>query len=128
MCRKAYHQKKKNIVWSKYYEKLFEDSLKKRYKSIPVEDRLPIGIMESYHDELDKILSPECATESVDQQFEKLKELVNMEGNLPPIFDLVLMPVKESLPSSASGPSEQCDILHIIFTVQRRSSESKNRM
>lgn len=38
-----------------------------------------------------------------------------MEGNnLPPTFDPVLVPVEESLPSPASGPSKQCDIVHII--------------
>ena len=60
LCRKAYRQKKKNIVWRKYYEKLSEDSLKKCYRSIPIEDRLPIGIMESDHDVLDKISSAVC--------------------------------------------------------------------
>ena len=55
----------------------------------------------------------QCVTESVDQQFGKPKELVDMEGLLP-IFDPTLVPVKGSLPSPASGPSEQRDIVHII--------------
>ena len=95
LCRKAYHQKKKNILQSKYYNKLSEDNLKKRYRNIPIEDRLSIGIIESDHDELDKIVSAECVNESVDQQLEKPKELVDTEGILPPIFDPVLVPVEE---------------------------------
>ena len=103
--RKAYRQKKKNILQNKYYSKLSEDSLKKRYRNIPIEDRLPIGIIESDH-ELDKIVSAECVNESVDQQLEKPKELVDTEGILPPIFDPVLVPVEESLQSPPSGPSK----------------------
>ena len=58
--RKAYRQKKKNILRSKYYDKLSEDSLKKCYRSIPIEDRLPVVTIESDHDELDKIHIVEC--------------------------------------------------------------------
>ena len=114
--RKRYRQKKKNILWSKYYDKLSEDSLKKRYRSIPIEDRLPVGTIESDHDELDKIniVRAECVKESFDQQLEKPKELVDTEDILPPIFDPVFVPVEESLPSPPSGPSEQCNVVHII--------------
>ena len=36
----------------KYYDKLCENGLKKHFKSIPVEDRLPVGILEPDHTEL----------------------------------------------------------------------------
>lgn len=123
--RKTYRQKKKSIFRSKYYGKLSEDSLKKRYRSIPIGDRLPIGIIGSDHEGLDKErfsigviecdhdeLEAECICKSVDQQFEKPKELVDMDHNLPPIFDPVLVPVEESLPSP--GPSKQHDVMRIL--------------
>ena len=55
--RKRYRQKKKSIWQDKYYDKLSEDSLKKSYSSIPIEERLPIGILESHNDEIEELSS-----------------------------------------------------------------------
>ena len=52
--RKVYCSKKKAMIMKKdkYYDKLCEDGLKKRFKSIPVEDRLPVDVLKPDRTEL----------------------------------------------------------------------------
>ena len=58
-------KKKMKVSQDKCYEKLSMDSLTKRYKSIPVEERLPTGTVES--DETEEILSAEREGEQIKQ-------------------------------------------------------------
>ena len=87
--REAYRQKKKKVRQDKHYKKLSEDSLKKCYRirSIPVEEQLPIGIVESDHDKTEELSSSEKEQVSDNQRSYKLNEPVEdvyiTEGNIP---------------------------------------------
>ena len=108
----------------KYYDKLCENGLKKRFKSIPVEDRLPVGILEPDHTELssgqddasstllsnkqgngvdasghDDISSPLLSNKECDYVDEYHDCSIS---NVPHLFDpILMMPTEESLPSNA---------------------------
>ena len=87
--RKRYRQKKKSIWQHKYYDKLSEDSLKKSYSSIPIEERLPIGILESNNDETEELSSSgkekvshiQCTT-CIDNPNEPIEYIYGIEGNV----------------------------------------------
>ena len=108
----------------KYYDKLCEEGLKKRYKSIPVEDRLPVGVLEPDHTELssgqDDVSSPLSSNKQGDDVDASGHDdmssplLSNKEcdyvdeyhdcsiSNVPHLFDPILMiPTEESLLSNA---------------------------
>ena len=116
--KKAYRQKKKKVRQVKYYEKLSEDSLKKRYRSIPVEEKLPIGIVESDHDKTEELSSSEKEQVSDNQHSYKLNEPVEdvyiTEGSIPPIFAPIVIPVDETLPSPLPTQSQHSDVIHVL--------------
>ena len=98
-----------------------KDSLKKCYRSIPMEDRLPIGTVGSDYDELS---SAQKESEVVSQQCDKpnefVKQICDIEGNLLPIFGTALVPIEKSLPSSVLS-QKQSNVVQIIQCRQERS-------
>ena len=107
----------------KYYDKLCEEGLKKRYKSIPVEDRIPVGVLEPDNTELsscqDDVSSPLSSNKQGDgvdasghddmsspllsnKECDYVDEYHECNiSNVPHLFDPILMiPTEESLPSN----------------------------
>lgn len=88
--------------------KLSEESLKKRYNSIPIEDRLPVGILEITDsvsdDETPIVISND---KNLSKDLSKQDNLVDAVEQctvkdqiwLPQIRDAVLLPIEEPLPS-----------------------------
>ena len=101
------------------------DSLKKRYKSIPVEERLPIGTVEP--DETEDLSSVEKECEAVNKQLsdnnqnQLIEQISNRESNTPQIFDPILVPIEESLPSCGPIPSD------VVYIAQCKDNVIKAR-
>ena len=98
-----------------------EDSLKKSYSSIPIEERLPIRILESNNEteELsnsgkEKVSHIQCTT-CIDNPNEPIEYIYGIEGNVPPpMFAPILVPVEESLPPHIPSQSQHSDFVHIL--------------
>lgn len=78
-----------------------EEGLKKRYRSISTEDRLPVGVLEPDHTELSS------SHDEVRDPFPVIKDCNHVDeyqdnGNfdVPQFFDPILIPAEESLPSA----------------------------
>ena len=106
--RQIYHSTKKDLKRDKYYNKLCEEDLKKHYRSIPVEDRLPVGILEpdqtelsSSHDEMSNNL-PEMSNHPPDiKQCDRIDEYPDKSNfHVPQLFDPILISTQESMPSA----------------------------
>ena len=54
-----------------------EDSLKKRYRSIPIEERLPIGTLEPDETDLEELSSVDKEGEVVKQLFDDQNQLID---------------------------------------------------
>ena len=75
----------------KYYNELCEKGLKKRYRSIPINDRLPIGTLESEDTEEDSTSSHKIVdTEEHQSAVSKVDEVENHDNNT---IDCVLIPI-----------------------------------
>ena len=87
----------------KYQDILLEESLKKRYKNIPVEDRLPIGPLEVANDSENENSDTTCSNTNLDESIETsehdLVYVVKNQIRLPQIHDPVVVPIEESFPS-----------------------------
>ena len=86
-----------------YQDTLLEESLKKRYKSIPVEDRLPVGPLEVADDSENENSDTTCSNtnlaKSIETSENDLVHAVKNQIRLPQIHDAVVVPIEESLPS-----------------------------
>lgn len=100
-----YRHKKKIIKHDKYYNELCEKGLKKRYRSIPIEDRLPIGILESEDTEEDGHKTVNNAHEfEVENHVVKVDDCEAEDHNENTVtFDSILVPIQESLPYDSNN-------------------------
>ena len=98
--RKVYRSKKKAIKHDKHYVKLCEEGMKKRYRSIFMKSRLPVGTVEADTEE-DLIIHTGNHDDNQHQSFSNMNEMedneVKTEG-----FNSVLIPIEEKLPSELS--------------------------
>lgn len=86
----------------KYYNELCEKGLKKRYRSIPINNRLPIGTLESEDTEEDSNSSQQIAYTEEHQSAVCTVDTVENRNDVD-VFDSVLIPIEEGLPCNSNN-------------------------
>lgn len=90
------------IKHDKYYNELCEKGLKKRYRSIPINNKLPIGTLESEDTEEDINNSQMVACTEEHQSAVCPVDTVENYSNAD-TFDSVLIPIEEGLPCNSNN-------------------------
>ena len=112
--RKVYCNNKKVIRHEEYYNELCEKGFRKCYRSIPINNKLPIGTLESEDTEEDGNNSQKVACTEKHELAVCTVENHNDDG----IFDSVLISIKEDLTSNSK------DIMSVSMCKSHNESKS----